>query len=175
MTRFRFAAALLLAGCAAAPAPRGPAPEPCPADAVPPARGGAWRLVRGEGFTFCVPARWRPAGDPPAAGTDAASWSGDGGTVAWGTGAYRPPERGVVTVEVRGDDPRPGAPGEVRRFSESIGGASADLWDDRVGERHFTGAHWTRPRAVHLSGEARDGRAAALQLDVYRTVRFPRR
>ncbi|HEX8271631.1 MAG TPA: hypothetical protein VF615_03200, partial [Longimicrobiaceae bacterium] len=65
-----------------------------------------------------------------------------------------------------------GAPAEMRRFAESIGGASADLWDDRVGDRHFTGAQWTRPRAVHLSGEAEGARAAALQLDVYRTVRF---
>ncbi len=175
MNRFGLAAVLLLAGCAAAPAARAPAPAPCPAADVPAGRDGAWRLVRAEGFTFCVPSRWRPAGTSSAAGSDAASWSGDGATVAWGTGAYRPPGRGVVTVEVRADDPRPGASGEMRRFSESIGGASADLWDDRVGERHFTGAQWTRPRAVHLSGEARDARAAALQLDVYRTVRFPRR
>lgn len=170
MRRLRLACALLLAGCAAAPAPRGPVPAPCPADDVPPGRVGEWRLVRGEGFTFCVPARWRPAGEAPSPGADPAAWSGDGGTVAWGVGAYRPPQRGVVVVEER-----PGAPAEMRRFSESVGGASADLWDDRVGNRHFTGAQWARPRAVHLSGEARDARAAALQLDVYRTVRFPRR
>lgn len=162
MRRFRLAAALLLAGCAAAP--RGPAAapaEPCPAGVAPAARGGAWRLVRAEGFTFCVPAGWR------ASATGAASWTGDGGTVAWGTGAYRPPERGVLAVQERA-----GSAAEMRRFSESIGGASADLWDDRVGDRHFTGAQWSRPRAVHLSGEAQGARAAALQLDVYRTVRF---
>lgn len=175
MKRCRLGIALLLAGCAAAPSPADTAsPASCSA-AAPGTREAAWRIVRADGFTFCVPPRWRPVGEPAGPGLDAATWTGDGGTVAWGTGEYRAPERGVVTVEVSAEDPRRRAAGEVRRFSESIGGASADLWDDRIGERHFTGAQWTRPRPVHLSGEARDGRASALQLDVYRTVRFPRR
>lgn len=173
MKSIRLAVALALAGCAPAASPAGAAPAPCPAEAAGAATG--WRLVRADGFTFCIPPRWRPVGGPAGDGLDAVSWSGDGTTVAWGTGAYRAPDRGVLTVEVRADGPRPRAPGEVRRFSESIGGASADLWHDRVGERHFTGAQWVRPRPVHLSGEARDARTAALQLDVYRTARFPRR
>ena len=131
--------------------------------------------MRAEGFTFCVPASWRPEGEAPAPGVDARRWRGGGGTLAWDTGTYRPAPRGPVTVAVREDDPRRSAAGEVRRFSESIGGAAAELWDDRIGERHYTGAQWTRPRRVHLAGEARDGSAAALQLDVYRTVRFDRR
>ncbi|HEV2150436.1 MAG TPA: hypothetical protein VGR37_23755, partial [Longimicrobiaceae bacterium] len=118
------------------------------------------------------PRGWRPAGNPASADTDAASWRGDGGTLTWGTGAYAPEERGTMTVEARGDRAQRGPPGEMRRFPESIGGASADLWHDRIGERHFTGAQWTRPRQVHLSGEARDARTAALQLAAYRTVRF---
>jgi hypothetical protein len=166
------AALLALAGCAAPPAGPGAAPLPCPAE-VAGAEAGEWRLVRAEGFTFCVPRGWRPAGAPASADFDAASWRGGGGTVTWGTGAYAPGNRGPVTVEARGG--RSGAPGEVRRFAESIGGAPAEMWHDRIGERHFTGAQWARPRPVHLHGEAGDARAAALQLAVYRTVRFPRR
>ncbi|HEX2188497.1 MAG TPA: hypothetical protein VHG51_06335 [Longimicrobiaceae bacterium] len=173
MTGLRLLAALALAGCAAS-APGGGAPggaEPCPEGVAP--AGAEWRLVRAEGFTFCVPRAWRPMGEPAGPGLDPAAWSGDGGTGAWGAGPYRAREAGPVRVEVREGERR--AAGEVRRFSESIGGASADLWDDRIGDRRFTGAQWTRPRPVHLAGEASGARGAALQLDVYRTVRFERR
>ncbi|HEX7239263.1 MAG TPA: hypothetical protein VF263_03275 [Longimicrobiaceae bacterium] len=164
--------ALALVGCAAPPS-GAPAPDaaPCPPEVRSPS-AGAWRRVRAEGFAFCVPRGWRPSGEPAAAGVDAPTWSGPGGWITWGTGPYRAPDRAPVVVNRREGDRSP--PGELRRFPESIGGASADLWDDRAGRRHFTGAEWARPRRVHLYGEAEGAAAAAVQLDVYRTVRFTR-
>jgi hypothetical protein len=107
---------------------------------------------------------------------DARSWRGGSGTISWGTGEYRSTvvRTVVTTVEVgRGSSPvGPPRQGQTRRFSEMIGGAAADMWDNELDGARYTGATWKSPRAIHISGESRDARSAATQLRVYRTVRF---
>ncbi|HEX2095331.1 MAG TPA: hypothetical protein VHG28_23245 [Longimicrobiaceae bacterium] len=165
------AAAVALTGCAAATGGASrTVPTPCPAGVQIPG-GAPWRLVRGDGFTFCVPPSWRPAGPVPSPGADAQVWRGGDGTLHWSPGPLRTSTR-TVTVMRREGDPLPRS--ETRRFSEVIDGSPAELWSNRYGEKRFTGAEWTRPRPVHFTGESESAATAALQLDVYRTVRFTR-
>jgi hypothetical protein len=64
--------------------------------------------------------------------------------------------------------------GRVNRYSESIGGSVAELWDNDLEGTLYTGAQWTNP-AVYLAGESKSPAARAQQLQVYRTVRFTTR
>lgn len=185
MNAIRLLPLLLLAACAsggrqgATDAPVAEtAAEPCNV-AVEATRGAPWRLVRGEGFTFCVPATWRARARPTSAGVDARIWWGGQGSVTWGTGTYRPQRRTVtvataVPASAAGGTGMPPAPlaGESRRSAETIGGYVADVWSNRFEGTHYTGAVWTMPARVHITGEAKSSVEADLQLAVYRTVRF---
>jgi hypothetical protein len=128
-----------------------------------------WKEVQATGFTFCVPANWRPAGRARD-GVDARTWRGGGGEVKWGTGEYRSSKVVTRVVTVRAGNPLPEPPG-VKRFSEVIGGKLADLHDNEFEGDFYTGAKWTNP-AVYVVGESRDAPTARLHLQVFRTVRF---
>jgi hypothetical protein len=128
-----------------------------------------WREVQASGFTFCVPANWRPAGRGRG-GVDARTWRGGGGEVKWGAGKYRSARVVTRVVTVRAGNPLP-QPNGVNRFAEVIGGSAADLWNNELEGDFFTGAQWNRPE-VYLAGESRDAVTARLQLQVFRTVRF---
>lgn len=81
LTRAAFLAALAVPSAARAQA-SAPA-QPCPAERV----GGAaaWRIVRGEGFTFCLPTDWQPSSSPRGA-ADPESWFARGLKVEWSRG-----------------------------------------------------------------------------------------
>lgn len=173
-TPFLFLALLIVPLGAAAqespPATTDPEVRPCSVT-VPGTDVTGWKEVRAAGFTFCVPASWRPAGRARN-GVDARTWRGAGGEVAWGTGTYRSTTTITTVVTVRSGDPLPAPPaGQVNRFAEVIGGSVADLWDNQFDGKHYTGAKWARP-SVYVAGESRDAMTARLQLHVYRTVRF---
>jgi hypothetical protein len=179
---------LLLVPCAAAAqeAPQAGTPtgaRPC-AVTLAGADLTGWKEVRATGFTFCVPGEWRSFGRARG-GTDAPTWRSGSSTITWGTGNYRGKvvTTTITTVVIEGRaagglpsslPAAPAAPGRVRQFSETIDGVTADLWDNEFDGVSYTGARWSTPRAVHVSGESRDVRNAALQLQIYRTVRFTR-
>ena len=166
----RTAAALALAVAACAPAGGGPAPEaaPCPVRLAT-ADVSTWRVVQAEGFTFCVPPTWRPAGSR--------AWRGGAGEVEWGQSAYTRTATKTETVRVVAGQPAtpPQPLTQGRRFTEMVGGYGADFWDNEDEGTFYTGAVWTAPRHVHVAGEARSRATANVQLDVYRTVRFTER
>jgi hypothetical protein len=164
-----------IAGCASASSSA--ATEMAGADApscnvpTPAVDGEPWREVRATSFTFCVPGNWRPSGSS-ARGIAARTWRGGSGSVTWGTGEYRPRRVVTTTVVVRPGEPLPSTPpGQVRRFTETIDNRTAQLWDNEINGRHYTGATWSRP-TVFFDGESADAATARVQLAVYRTVRF---
>jgi len=63
-------------------------------------------------------------------------------------------------------------PGRRNRFSESIGGYVAELWDNEYEGKFYTGAQWQTPTRIYLEGESTNARASDQQLEIYRTVRF---
>ncbi|HEY0154011.1 MAG TPA: hypothetical protein VGB92_18505 [Longimicrobium sp.] len=151
-----------------APASTAPEVRPCTVT-MPGTDVVGWREVQATGFTFCVPANWRPVGRARN-GVDARVWRGGGGEVKWGSGSPR--TVATVTTVVSGPVsaiPRP--TGQVHRLSEVIGGKRADLWDNEFEGSYYTGAEWSAP-AVYVAGESRDRATSRLQLQVVRTVRF---
>jgi hypothetical protein len=62
------------------------------------------------------------------------------------------------------------AQGPSRRFTETIGGKVANLWNNEFDGNRFTGVEWNSPR-VYMTGDSRDA-TADVQLRVYRSVRF---
>lgn len=122
----------------------------------------SWRQITAEGFTFCVPSTWRQSG--------ANTFRGEGGWIRWGVGQFRPTATVTTTVNVpAGQLPLPA--GRQNRFSESIGGSIAELWDNELEGTLYTGAQWTRP-SVYLLGQSTNQAVRLQQLQVYRTVRF---
>ena len=123
-----------------------------------------WRQIAAEGFTFCVPSTWRQSG--------ANTFRGDGGWIRWGVGQFRPSAGGSTTRTLTvpaGQLPLPA--GRQNRFSESIGGSIAELWDNELEGTLYTGAQWTRP-SVYLFGQSTSQAVRLQQLQIYRTVRF---
>ncbi|HEX8319040.1 hypothetical protein [Longimicrobium sp.] len=121
-----------------------------------------WRQITAEGFTFCVPSTWRQSG--------ANTFRGEGGWIRWGVGQYRPTAIATTTVNVPAGQ-LPLSAGRQNRFSESIGGSIAELWDNELEGTLYTGAQWTRP-SVYLLGQSTSQAVRLQQLQVYRTVRF---
>lgn len=171
-TTFLFLSLLVIPLGAAAQetAPANPDQEVRPCTAVVPGTDlTGWKEVQATGFTFCVPASWRPVGRAHN-GVDARTWRGGGGELKWGFGTHR--AVATATTVVSGPVsaiPRPR--GQVNRHSEVIGGKRADLWDNELEGSSYTGAEWGAP-AMYVSGESRDRATARLQLQVIRTVRF---
>jgi hypothetical protein len=174
MTRFLLLAILLAAGCSTAVQQNADAPVEAIAACkllVAGAEQPSWQQVQAEGFTFCVPESWRPTGRGSGSGADARTWRHSAGSITWGTGA--PPRRvGTAVVTVQRDQPLPAPPGNVQRATETIDGHPAQVWNNRFENTSYTGATWTTPRRVFVIGETQDPAAAAVHLQVYRTVRF---
>lgn len=182
---------LLFGAFASAGAQAAPQPEVENCNVEVPAGGDVpWRLVRAEGFTFCVPGHWTESGKR--------TWSGDGVTVRWGTGKHR---RGtgpftvtrVDTFVVGGGGMRrppvsdgargtPPAREPVQAFSasdrqslaEATGGEVDAIWSQPQQRKFQTGVNWSGPKRVHLVGDAEAQLLTALHFQIYRTVRFPR-
>jgi hypothetical protein len=164
----RFPSALLLIGLTACASSGASSYEDAPVVScqVPVASSSqeTWRQITGEGFTFCVPPTWRQSG--------ANTFRGEGGSIRWGVGQYRPTAIGTTTVNVRADQPLPPPAGRQNRFSESIGGNVADLWDNELEGTLYTGAQRTSPTAVYMTGQTTSPAVRSQQLQIYRTVRF---
>lgn len=143
------------------------AAAPCSLAATNPTLA-TWREVRATGFTFCLPADWHPGGSTPGR-----VWHHEFASIEWRTGTYRPTRIRQEIVEVPAGSPLPDQPpnGQVDRFTETIGGQTADLWRNRLGGDFFTGAKWTTP-AVYIIGKADGMTTAELEIRIYRTVRF---
>ena len=157
---------LLLAGAAALAPGRARAQAAQTVACTAPVASAAqaqWQQISAQGFTFCIPASWRAAGRN--------TFRGEGGWVRWGTGEYRASETRTVTVHVPAGS-LPHAPqGRQNRFAETIGGAVAELWDNELDGRFYTGAQWRTPQ-IYLVGQSGDMSARDRQLEIYRTVRF---
>jgi hypothetical protein len=123
-----------------------------------------WQQVSGQGFTFCIPASWRV--------TARNTVRGEGGWVRWGTGEHRSTEVGTMTVTMPAGSPPPTPPGRVNRFSETIAGYVAELWDNEFEGKFYMGAQWQRPAPMYLQGQSTNLRGRDRQLEIYRTVRF---
>lgn len=139
---------------------------PCPVQTPDP----GWHQVSAADVTFCVPGHWSRIGSR--------RWGGDGGSVEWGTGTLprRVETRTVVVRVERGGVPPtvprriPGA--RVDRWTETLGGAPAELWiAEEDGEMLRTGADWDPPVGLYMTGEARTRKTAELQVEIYRTAR----
>jgi len=77
-----------------------------------------------------------------------------------------------MTAIVRPGSPPPTPPGRRHRFSETIGGYLAELWDNEFNGRYFTGAQWQSPAPIYLEGQTTDPKGRDRQLEIFRTVRF---
>jgi hypothetical protein len=125
----------------------------------------SWQQVAADGFTFCVPASWRASGGN--------TFHGQGGWVRWGVGEPRRTTAArITTVTVPASQGPLVLPGRQRRFSETIGGGLAELWDNELDGTFYTGAQWRSPKVIHLLGQSTSETTRATQLQVYRTVRF---
>ncbi len=174
--RYRACAVIVLAAACATSAPvwtpvARTAPESCSAPGAP--AGQTWQLVTAPGLTFCVPPGWHAG--------EANTWLGGSGSVTWGTGSA-PTRSGAVVVRdyvrscrVGGGctayQPNPPPACVDDRRSEAIGGQAATIYDLACNGRHMTGAVW-REAGVWFQGDAEDERTAALELMVFRTLRF---
>lgn len=166
-----------LAACAgrtAAPA------SPASVTAAPPCRvptpttDSPWREVRAAGFTFCVPVSWRSQGTASSAAVDPRTWRSESGSLTWGTGV--PPTRRMIateTVVLREGDPLPRTMprGDIREYTEVIGGRTAEVTEMHSPNLHHTQARWRDP-GVYLHGETSNVATAQLLLAINRTVRF---
>lgn len=98
-----------------------------------------------------------------------------GMSMNWGTGEH--PRMAVAattsTMPATQPDASLTAPSasEVHRFTEDIGGSTADVWRNRFGSTFYTGGQWTRP-PVWVVGKARSAEEADLEITIIRTMRF---
>lgn len=168
MRRLIAVGAVLLVGCGAhqtnpqlAPAATGI--SPCRVT-VPAPDSGTWHQIQGQGFAFCVPADWRASG--------ARGWRGDGGSITWGTGEYRPRTTvGPLTRVPASIRTNPAPPPGTLNVTEVIGGETAHLWESQVQGSEHTGATW-ETRRIYFEGTSGGPQGAARQFMVYRTVQF---
>ena len=121
-----------------------------------------WEEIAAKGFTFCVPSDGRQQGETWRSGTTRLAW----GTRPAGYKASDPTvfERADASLLSRGE-------AFGRQFREDIGGRKAHIQVGH-GERFFTAwAQWSSP-AVWLTAESEVPNAEAIQLAIFRTVRF---
>jgi hypothetical protein len=137
-----------------------------------------WRVVRATGLTFCVPPHWRPDGPAPR-GADAMTWYGDNGSITWGAPPSRiltrevilavPVQRGTpLDVESLGFPPPRTTP---LNFQYDVDGLTI-----ATSQRRCQGTFWSTASIggtfPQLTGEARGGAAASVQMAIFRTIRL---
>jgi hypothetical protein len=147
------------------PASAAQAIEPCPTS-LEGVDVSDWQVVTATGFTFCTPRDWIRRGNAIRRGSS---------VIRWGTGQHPRTEMATTVARVpAGTAPTGGAgvpDSEVHRFSEVIGGLTAEVWLNRFGRHYYTGADWSTP-GVWLVGEASELPTANLELLMYRTANF---
>jgi hypothetical protein len=132
-----------------------------------------WRQVLGAGFTYCVPSDWNPTDG--RATTIARAWSHAGSMIEWAPG---PPLSRITSQQRVVEVPAAHLAGSLEHPCEYSTGQLELIGDDRAelggcgrGREYQTYAYW-RDKEVHFAGTATMSEAAALQLAIYRTVRF---
>jgi len=154
-------------------------PKPRPLAACPlPDSGTAtapWRLVRGNGFTFCLPPGWGPS--------SGGAWAGVDGVIKWAQDGRPISFEGRQSVEVIRDVPVSELPrllAEARQTTpcpvasprvETIDGRTATLRSTSCNGAYNTSAHWSQPILL-FAGIASSQRSAEVHFAIYRTVRF---
>ncbi len=144
-----------------------------------------WRQVRASGFTFCVPASWKPSGHAHDS-VDAPQWKGDGTSVTWGLG--RPPSgigrissaeisgrivygsSGMGTMEparvvIHKCEPATNIP-------FTVDGGIVLITQVRCEGVNWTTTGWSTAPAIYVQGEAHTAQLAELLVRIMRTIRF---
>ena len=144
-----------------------------------------WRQVRATGFTFCVPASWKPSGHAHDS-VDALQWKGDGTSVTWGRG--RPPS-GIgrnSSAEISGrvvygssgmGSVEPGRmvihkcePASNTPFT--VDGGVVLVTQVRCEGVNWTTTGFSTAPAIYVQGEAHSAERADLLVRIMRTIRF---
>ena len=129
---------------------------------------GSRKTVQSGRVSFCMPALWDQLGPY--------TWGSTTGRFTLDTTGYAP-RYAPATPNVRSVDgafvmDKTGPSADPRRrYTERIGGATAELWEEETEGRFRTGAGWSQ-RGITFSGESNSRAEAAQQLAVYRSVRF---
>lgn len=137
----------------------------CDAARLPADTESEWREVRGDGFTYCVPADWKPVG------ARAQRWTSSAADVAWNDPAFF--ERRVpFVVPTRGQT---GAPFGQRVVTETVDGHTVRLEIQDGGDypAWSAAASWLEP-SLRFYATARSAAASRDVLAVIRSVRFRR-
>jgi hypothetical protein len=151
-----------------------------------------WHQVRASGFTFCVPASWKPSGHAHDS-VDANLWTGEGGAVNWDLGRPATPHRGVrgeymitgsIVTVTRSNDPvhlpptQTLAPGKPIRLCSPrtntpflVDGMSLMLTQIEC-QGTWTTTAWSTTPAIYVQGEAHSVKGAKLLGRVIQTIRF---
>ena len=137
----------------------------CEASRLPEEIRGDWRMVRGDGFTYCVPADWQ------AVGPRAERWRSATVDVSWNdpTGFERP----LAPVNpVRGQT---GAPFGSRASTIEVDGrlVRLEITDGAQATSWMAAASWLEP-ALRFYATARTATASDEVIAVVRSVRFSR-
>jgi hypothetical protein len=120
-----------------------------------------WRPVRGTGFVYCVPPKWKAVGKGNKT-IDARDWHGGTGSVGWDTGAPQlPPSTAFSPYELR----------DQKDFYETIAGRGMKARLFVFRQAYFTQVTWSQT-PIYFQGIAEDSKTANEQLKLYRTVRF---
>jgi len=127
-----------------------------------------WQLVPGAGFTFCVPGDWESQ--------DGRTWRATGAVMGWCTkdSVFLCPDvRIPITDQFWGGyhRERPSGQLEGRALAETIGGVDARLARVSYAGRYATAAMWPTLKLL-MVGRSEGSSAAALELEIYRSVRF---
>ncbi len=129
-----------------------------------PENTGDWIQVTSANVTFCVPSTWRVRGTR-------ASYSG--GSLRWQNTA--PPvmtRQSTGPQSIGGNSSANSTPVRTERLPEMIGGRQAEVWRQMGVGRLQTGVSFTQSPQFFITGEAAGDEQVALQLAVFRTVRF---
>lgn len=136
-----------------------------------------WRLVQGQGFTFCVPPTYGPA--EGMAASNATRWVSRDGSIGWMPRTPQIVSREQVVMIPPGR--RHDDLGEMqratssacapRRGPETIDGHAATVTAGACSGRFFSSAEFRTP-VLTFSGSANNQSTAEQQLAIYRTIRF---
>lgn len=129
-----------------------------------PENTGEWKQLSATTVTFCVPASWRVRGTR-------ASYSG--GSIQWQNSP--PPvmtRQSTGPQSIGGNSRASSAQVRTERLPEMIGGRQAEVWRQMGVGRLQTGVSFAQAPQFSIIGEAAGEERVALQLAVYRTVRF---
>jgi hypothetical protein len=158
------------------------APTPCAVPGVG-SPDSLWRQVHASGFTFCVPASWKPSGKARDS-LDAPQWKGDGTSVTWSLGRPRSGTGRNDTTEMRGKivgrgsgivQPPPTSTHKCEPATNTpapVAGGIVMITQVRCDGVTWTTTGWSTAPAIYVQGEAHTAQQADLLVRIMRTIRF---